>query len=90
MKFQLKVRDGVSADELREILAEAATPRVQRFRQLAPEHPVQEMRNLYSFEVPDPVDGKALLQRLALEQGIEFIESPATRKLVKPIRSDQR
>ncbi|MEN1929465.1 hypothetical protein WCE37_10785 [Luteimonas sp. MJ250] len=89
MKFQLKVRDGVSDVDLREILAEACTPRIKRFHQLAPDHPVEEMRNLYSFEAPDSVDDKALLRRLMREQAIEFIEPEVTRKLVRPIRRDK-
>ena len=89
MKFQLKVRDGVSDVDLREILAQASTPRVDRVHQLAPDHPVEEMRNLYSFEVPDSVDEKALMRRLMLEKAVEFVEPEVTRKLVKPIRRDK-
>lgn len=85
MKFQLKVRDGVSEVDLKEILSQTASP-LKRVHQLSPDHPIVEMRNLYSFEVPDTVDEKALLRRLKREQAIEFVEPQVTRKLIKPIR----
>ena len=86
MKLQLKVREGVSEGELREILSKADGSRASHVHQLSPNHPVEEMRSLYSVEVPDSVDGSFLLKRLKRERAFEFVELQVTRKLIKPIR----